>query len=134
MKYRALIQILREGVKTKDGAVYIEILTVDDIKAIKNSSRGKNGPWSGPFEKEMWKKSAIRRLSKRLPMSTDLEGTIQADDEMYSFEKEETQQPDKDVTPKPNRLEALLEKEKEQEPVVEAEVVEDEPEEDLSPL
>jgi recombination protein RecT len=52
---------------------------------IKNVSRSKDsGPWSGDFQGEMWRKSAIRRLSKRLPMSTDLEQTIRADDEIFN--------------------------------------------------
>jgi recombination protein RecT len=70
--------------KTKDGAVYIEIMTVDQINAIKNASRSKDsGPWAGPFATEMIKKSCIRRLSKRLPMSTDLEMAVEADDNLY---------------------------------------------------
>jgi len=36
--------------KTKDGAVYIEVLTDKDLKAIENSSRSKEGPWTGPFK------------------------------------------------------------------------------------
>jgi len=75
---------------TKDGGVYIEILTMDQIKAIQSMSKGKNTPWNGPFKTEMWKKSALRRLSKRLPMSTDLESTIQADDNMYDLNAETT--------------------------------------------
>lgn len=94
--------------KTKDGAVYVEVLTVKDVNAIKSASRGKKGPWSGPFEHEMWKKSAIRRLSKRLPMSTDLENTIQADDNMYDLDKANSQEA-KDVTPpKESRLKTLI--------------------------
>lgn len=69
--------------KTKDGAVYIEVMTANQVMAVKNVSRAKNGPWSGPFEHEMWRKTAIRRLSKRLPMSTDLEQVVTRDDEMY---------------------------------------------------
>lgn len=58
---------------TKDGGCYIEVLTKEDIAKIKKSSRGsKYGPWSGDFESEMWKKSALKRLIKRLPLSTDL--------------------------------------------------------------
>ena len=72
---------------TKDGASYIEIMDNDQVQKIKNCSRGKNGPWNGPFEDEMVKKSAIRRLAKRLPMSTDLEHTITADDDFYSFDQ-----------------------------------------------
>lgn len=77
--------------KTKDGGIYVEVLTLEDIKNIRNSSRSKdNGPWSGPFEHEMWKKSAIRRLSKVLPSSTDIDMTLHADDELFNPEETET--------------------------------------------
>lgn len=62
--------------KTKDGAFYIEVLTAKDVEAIRQVSRSKNGPWAGPFKFEMWKKSAIKRLAKRLPSSTDLEDSL----------------------------------------------------------
>jgi recombination protein RecT len=73
--------------KTKDGAVYIEVMTTAQVMAIKGVSRAQNGPWAGPFAEEMWRKSAIRRLSKRLPMSTDLERVVHADDEMYDLKQ-----------------------------------------------
>lgn len=73
--------------KTKDGAVYIEAMTTQQVQAVKNSSRsGTSGPWSGAFEDEMWRKTAIRRLSKRLPMSTDLDIVIRRDDELYDLD------------------------------------------------
>jgi recombination protein RecT len=108
--------------KTKDGAVYIEVMTEDDIAAIRKSSRGNNTPWNGPFASEMEKKSAIRRLSKRLPMSTDLEMTVKADDDFYDFDE---QQADKkteekvvaEKTETPSRLEEMLEG---SEPIVDA--------------
>lgn len=71
--------------KTKDGAVYIEVLTADQVKDVRDVSRAKNGPWNGPFESEMWKKTAIRRLSKKLPMSTDVEEVIRRDDDLIDF-------------------------------------------------
>lgn len=74
--------------KTKDGAVYIEVMTMDQIAAVKNVSRGKNGPWSGPFASEMIRKTVIKRLSKRLPMSTDLEFTMKADDDLYDLDQQ----------------------------------------------
>lgn len=81
---------LRRGVyaiaKTKDGGVYVEVMSEKQVMAVKNSGAAKDaGPWKGPFEEEMWKKSAIKRLSKRLPMSTDLEETLKADDDLYDF-------------------------------------------------
>lgn len=80
--------------KTKDGAVYIEILSKQQVMDIKNSSPSKNGPWQGPFEGEMWRKSAIKRLGKRLPKSTDidldipdrLDTALRSDDD-YNIEK-----------------------------------------------
>lgn len=70
--------------KTKDGALYIEVMSEEEIRAVRNVSRARDsGPWAGAFADEMRKKSAIKRLSKRLPMSTDLEQTIRSDDELY---------------------------------------------------
>lgn len=95
--------------KTKDGAVYIEVLTADEVKKVQNVSRGKNGPWSGPFASEMWKKTAIKRLSKRLPMSTDLEFTMKADDDLYDLEPPQDEQPIKEVdNSSPQRLNKLM--------------------------
>ncbi len=71
--------------RTKDGAVYVEPMRASQVEDIKNASRSKDsGPWAGPFEDEMWRKSAIRRLAKRLPMSTDIEMTIHSDDEIFT--------------------------------------------------
>lgn len=71
--------------RTKDGAVYIDVMRSEEVEAAKNVSRAKDsGPWSGPFENEMWKKTSIKRLAKRLPMSTDLEMTIRSDDEIFN--------------------------------------------------
>jgi len=56
--------------KMKDGAAYVEILS-------KNA-----GPWSTWWD-EMARKTAIRRLAKRLPLSTDLDGVVHEDDELF---------------------------------------------------
>lgn len=98
--------------KTKDNGIYIEVMTEEQINAVKNVSRGKNGPWSGDFFLEMWKKTVIKRLSKRLPMSTDLEFTMKADEELYDLEGAETEEtqedtPIRDVS-KPSRLNDLM--------------------------
>jgi recombination protein RecT len=67
--------------KTKDGDIYFEVLTRNEIAKIKSASPSKNGPWAGDFYLEMWRKSAIKRLSKRLPKSTDLDNVIEASHE-----------------------------------------------------
>ena len=69
--------------KTKDGAVYIEVMTKADIEKVRSVSRAKNsGPWSDWWE-EMARKTVLRRLSKRLPMSTDIEDVIRREEEQF---------------------------------------------------
>lgn len=75
--------------RTKDGAVYIEVMTKDQVMSVKKVSRGaSNGPWSGDFQDEMWRKSVVRRLAKRLPSSSDLDMTLRNDDETYDMSQE----------------------------------------------
>jgi len=84
--------------RTKDGGVYIEVLRMSDVQKIKASSRGGNsGPWA-QWSDQMAKKSAIRRLAKRLPMSTDLETVIQRDDQFYPYQERQVEQATKAVS------------------------------------
>lgn len=86
--------------KMKDGGVYIEAMTVAQVMAIKNASRSKDkGPWAGAFEHEMWRKSAMRRLCKRLPMSTDLPEILMREDD--EFEPTPQAQPQAPQQPEP---------------------------------
>jgi len=72
--------------KTKDGAVYIEVMSKSELDKVRNSSRAKDGgPWSQWYD-EMSRKTVIRRLCKRLPMSTDLDDAVKIDDEMYDLQ------------------------------------------------
>ncbi|GAB4351367.1 MAG: hypothetical protein Kow0026_08390 [Oricola sp.] len=72
-------------VKTKEGAVYVEALTPRDIEKIRNVSRSKDkGPWKDWWE-EMAKKSAIRRLAKRLHLSPEIHELIQRDNVFYDI-------------------------------------------------
>lgn len=67
---------------------YIEVMSEEEISACKNSSnavkKGYDTPWKGVFADEMRKKTVIRRISKRLPMSTDMNIAISSDDEIFS--------------------------------------------------
>ena len=73
--------------RTKDGGVYIEVMTEKQINDVRNVSRSKDsGPWSGPFRLEMWKKTVLRRLIKRLPVSTDIDQVILNDDDNYEIQ------------------------------------------------
>lgn len=74
--------------KLKDGSIYREFMSAAEIMAVRDISRAKDkGPWSGPFKLEMWRKTVLRRLGKRLPMSTDQERVVTRDDDMYDLEK-----------------------------------------------
>jgi len=82
-RFRAVYAIA----KTKDGGVYTEIMSRGQVEQVRSVSRAKdNGPWVDWYD-EMARKSVIRRLAKRLPMSTDLEQVIRRDDEMYDLEQ-----------------------------------------------
>lgn len=73
--------------KTKDGGVYVEVMSRSQIEQVRQVSKAKdNGPWVSWWG-EMARKTVIRRLSKRLPMSTDLEAVIHRDDELYELDK-----------------------------------------------
>jgi recombination protein RecT len=92
--------------KTKDGGIYREVMTEAQIQAVRNVSRARdNGPWSGPFADEMRRKTAIRRLSKRLPMSTDADELLRHDDEWLGMETAPAAQTDAPANdqPKPRR-------------------------------
>lgn len=55
---------------TKDGGVYIEYMAWSEIEKFKRLSKASEGPWK-TWPEEMAKVRPIKRLCKRLPMSTD---------------------------------------------------------------
>lgn len=73
--------------KTMNGGVYTEVMSRGQIDQIRGVSKaGGSGPWKEWYD-EMARKSVIRRLSKRLPMSTDLEQVMQRDDDHYDLNR-----------------------------------------------
>jgi recombination protein RecT len=69
-------------VKTKDGAVYREVMSIGEINKVREVSRAKNdGPWVSWWE-EMARKTVFRRLAKRLPSSADLEQALEHEAEV----------------------------------------------------
>ncbi|GGB14796.1 hypothetical protein GCM10011380_00250 [Sphingomonas metalli] len=57
----------------KDGSQLLEVMNLEEIEKVRNVSRSKDkGPWVDWYA-EMARKTVMRRLSKRLPMSTDVE-------------------------------------------------------------
>jgi recombination protein RecT len=65
--------------KTKDGNVDFEIMTIDEVDAIRQRSKAASaGPWVTDYE-EMAKKTVMRRLLKRAPMSVELAAAVAID-------------------------------------------------------
>lgn len=70
----------------KDGSKLLEVMSLEEIEKVRNVSRAaKNGPWVAWWS-EMARKTVMRRLSKRLPMSTDLEDEIFSRDETLQID------------------------------------------------
>ncbi|RLD65661.1 MAG: hypothetical protein DRI84_06380 [Bacteroidetes bacterium] len=86
----------------KDGTPLVEVLTNNDIAAIKSCSKGSGGPWAS-FEEQMIKKSCIRRLSKRLPLTQQASAAVESDDQFYEMPKEEPKTV-RDIKPSLNDL------------------------------
>lgn len=60
--------------KLTDGALYVTVMTKVQIEQVRAVSRAKDsGPWVAWWD-QMAEKTVLRRLSKRLPMSTDIDG------------------------------------------------------------
>jgi recombination protein RecT len=77
--------------RLKDGTLVRDWMTMDEVAKVRSASRAaESGPWVDWFD-EMCKKTVLRRLIKRLPASTDKEGTetfmktIEQDDEHYDL-------------------------------------------------
>lgn len=71
--------------RTKDGGIYREVMTLSQVEKVRQVSRAKSGgPWKDWWD-EMAKKTVLRRLSKRLPTSADLDDLIRRDDDLYDF-------------------------------------------------
>lgn len=67
--------------RTKDGGFYIEYMSWTEIEKFRSLSKAKSddGPWS-TWTEEMAKVRPIKRLCKRLPMSTDAVEAFRRDD------------------------------------------------------
>lgn len=90
----------------KDGSQLCEVMTLEEIERVRNVSRAKDkGPWVDWWS-EMARKTVMRRLSKRLPMSTDIEDAV---DRAAGVDRDEPRALDHAATaPEPmSRLDAL---------------------------
>lgn len=65
--------------KFKDGSAKAEVMSLDEVNAIRSRSRaGQSGPWVTDWN-EMAKKTAFRRLSKWLPLSPEYRDALDND-------------------------------------------------------
>ncbi|MBR0693610.1 recombinase RecT [Bradyrhizobium lablabi] len=104
---RDIIRCAFAMAKLKDGSIEVEVLKPADIEKIRSVSRSKDkGPWVDWWE-EMAKKSAIRRLSKRLPLNTDIDDLIRRDDALYDFDQARTDAQDRGHTSLVSKLDML---------------------------
>ena len=105
--------------KMKDGSAYVEILNRQQVEKVRSVSRAKDdGPWVTWWD-EMARKTAIRRLAKRLPLSTDLDGALAEDDDLFMPPAEQpttAPAPEHADEPAPNKRPSRLQKVAEQAP------------------
>lgn len=92
----------------KDGTRLLEVMSLEEIEKVRAVSRaGKSGPWV-QWWGEMARKTVMRRLSKRLPMSTDLEDEVFSRDETLATDFRPTLiEAEAQDVPKLSRLDAL---------------------------
>ena len=93
----------------KDGSRLLEVMDLDEIEKIRAVSRSKDkGPWVDWWE-EMARKTVMRRLAKRLPMSTDIEEAVFERDETLASQGFEPRVIEAEPRPETNvsRLDAL---------------------------
>lgn len=75
----------------KDGTKKCEVMSKDEIDAIRKRSKSpNNGPWVTDYD-EMAKKTVFKRLSKWLPLSPELQKGIDIDNEEYEMSKQPQQ-------------------------------------------
>lgn len=76
--------------KFKDGGVEREVLTISDVekaRAVSRTGKSEYGPWAKWWD-EMARKTAIRKLSKRLPLSADDRRVVERDEDHSDFAKQ----------------------------------------------
>ena len=87
----------------KDGSRLCEVMRksqIEKVRAVSRSGQTDGAPWKSWWD-EMARKTVMRRLAKRLPMSTDLEEAFQRDDTMAHRETGEVVEMVREEQPRP---------------------------------
>ena len=70
----------------KNGTVQFVVMSKEDVMGARSVAKTKK-VWDGPFKGEMWKKTAIHRLSKILPSSATMENFMRQIESESDFSK-----------------------------------------------
>jgi recombination protein RecT len=72
--------------ESEGGGVFAEPLDMDEIDRVRKASKNsEKGPWVD-WPEEMWKKTAIKRLAKRLPIARDIQQVLDRDNYLYDLD------------------------------------------------
>ena len=83
-KSRGKVQAVYAEAVMKNGEKQSAVMTYDEVEAIrKRSKAGTSGPWVSDWA-EMAKKTAVRRLSKMLPLSSEVMDQVSRDDDQFA--------------------------------------------------
>jgi recombination protein RecT len=81
---RGAVQAVYAEAIMKSGEKQTAVMTKAEVEAIRKKSKaGGSGPWVD-FWSEMAKKTAVRRLSKMLPLASEIMDQVSKDDEQFS--------------------------------------------------
>jgi recombination protein RecT len=95
---RGEVQAVYAEAVMKSGEKQSATMTRQEVEAIRARSRaGQNGPWKTDWA-EMAKKTAVRRLAKMLPLSSEVMDHVTRDDDQFQT---------RNVTPRPPMIESL---------------------------
>lgn len=94
--------------KLKSGEVIVEPMSMDDINKVRAASKtGDKGPWKDWFER-MALKSALHRLARRLPNSSEIMEMLDQGNFLYDFNRPPAAPQEKEIAQPKQRLHDLL--------------------------
>jgi recombination protein RecT len=94
MEDRGAMKLVYAIAKLKSGETMVEPMSMEDVDRVRQSSKTPDkGPWKDWFDR-MALKSALHRLARRLPNSSEIMEMLDAGNVMYDFKQE------RDVTPR----------------------------------
>lgn len=86
---RGKFQCVYSHIKNKSGVDEYEVMTLDEVNAIrKRSKAGNDGPWVTDFN-EMAKKTVIRRHSKKMTLSPEFQEALEKDADQFRHPDEQ---------------------------------------------